>query len=412
MTNDGSITTENSAFFESSQQPPFYPTSNTGPYQAFVNHGTISTSDSFFWANYFENTGAGAITNGIAITTNLASISAFGGNITVQANGTALLTNGVFSAPGQFESVNIACNDLVISNHALVAGGALTLQVTNSINSPALGGSAVSTNYWQVGGGSASGFNLLAPAPVTGDLLATTVTNQTGSISGDVLNTWAGADRGPSPTGYTNNVAIGHLILDANQPNGVFSYVGATGSNAIYVDLLEFAGYATNRNGNDDFTALDLDPSIKIYFADAVFPGGFDVTQKVNGHNNGQLQWVTNYNVGIFSSTNVTFADSKVFSFNRARVLDPFLPPVTEPLGPASVMLSLQMTNQPARGLLISWNSPANANNTLYFKTNMSSANWAVLTNFTQGSAGKVSVFDKQRTNAACLYRALISVPQ
>jgi hypothetical protein len=134
---------------------------------------------------------------------------------------------------------------------------------------------------------------------------------------------------------------------------------------------------------------------------------------KVNGHNNGQLQWVTNYNVGIFSSTNVTFADGKVFSFNRARVLDPFLPPVTEPAGPMAVMLSLQMTNQPVKGVTISWASPANANNTLYIKTNMTGANWAVLTNFTQGSAGgKVSVFDKQRTNAACLYRALISVPQ
>lgn len=417
LTNYGGISTMNSAYFAGARQPPFYNTTFDEAYQTFVNHGTISTAGSFFWANYFENSGSGTVTNGASVSTNLASIVTSTGNITVQATGKAVLSNAVMNAPGLFQGVSISCNDLVVTNHNILAGAALTLQVNNSIN--AMAGGATATNYWQAGGG----FNLNAPAPASGDLLATTVTNITGNISGDVMNTWAAADRGCTTAGFVNDVAVGHLILDATTPNGVFSFVGATGGNAIYVDLLELRDYATNRDGNGDFPALDIDPSIKIYYADAQVAGGLDISEKANGQNGGQLCWVSNYNAGIFSSTNITYPDGHTYSFNRALATSPDIDSdgdgipnlydSTPFLEPSTVVMSVKMTNNPPKSVLVSWMSPALATNTLYFRTNLTGGSWSVLTNFVQGSKpGKVTVTDHQKTNAPCLYRVQVSLPQ
>jgi hypothetical protein len=406
VTNYGEITSQNSTVFESSQQPPYYPTTTTQPYSNFVNHGTISSSDVTIWANYFENTGQGAVTSGLVVTTNLASISAFSGDVSMRSTGTALMSNGIVNAPGVFQQISLTCNDLVISNQALQSGSTLTLAVANSINSTNLGGSPISTNYWSTG----DGFNL-ETLPASGDLFATTVTNLAGVFIADTENTWAALDRGSNTNSFTNSVTIGHLILDGLTQNSVFSYQGATGGNAIYVDLLDFRDYATNRDPvTGDLTELDIDPSITIYFADAVFPGNVDATLTINGHNGGRLQWSTNY-AGLFSSTNITFPDGRTFPFNRARVNDPFLPPVSEPTDPAVVMLSVKLTNAPAKEVLVSWLAPSFSANTLYYKTNFGSGTWQVFTNFTQGPAsGQVTVVDKQKPGGR-VYRALVSTP-
>ena len=78
----------------------------------------------------------------------------------------------------------------------------------------------------------------------------------------NVVSTWAAGDFGASNAGYTNNVAIGHLILDALGPaaNAQFYFTGPGASNAIYVDRLELRDYAsyTNHDSHGNLAALAL----------------------------------------------------------------------------------------------------------------------------------------------------------
>ena len=66
-----------------------------------------------------------------------------------------------------------------------------------------------------------------------------------------------------------------------------------------------------------------------------------------------------------------------------------------------SVNLTLSMTNLPPKVPVLKWFSLANSTNYLYYKTNFTSTNWIVVTNFVQGAAnGNVTVIygrDQQR---------------
>ena len=65
------------------------------------------------------------------------------------------------------------------------------------------------------------------------------------------LTLWAGQDLGPVAAGYSNNAALGRLILDGLTNTTQFWFqpatgTPATGTNALYVDYLEFRDYMTN----------------------------------------------------------------------------------------------------------------------------------------------------------------------
>ena len=417
VTNFGIITVPNTVYFAQIGQAPYFTTVFTNSYQTFVNHGSIITSGNTTWANYFENTGAGfnyVIVNpaGFPVTTNSALIYSTFGPISVQAN-TAILANGAFGTV--FGDVSITAGTLVISNHVLQVAGTLNLSITNQLTD----GGIASSNLWQA----SDGVNLLV-APAVGDFLGTTLT-LTAPAGFEVDNSWAGKDRLASANGFANNGALGHLILDAGDATAVFFFSGTdTNQHALYVDQIELRNGATNRsniNGIQNFTGLDFATNLTVYFADAVI-GNFDISEKMNGANNNHLIWVPSY-AGIFSSTNLVYPNGQTNTFNRALVQSTVIDSdgdgivnafdSTPIYTAANVNLSLSITNLPPKVPVLKWFSLAHSTNYLYYKTNISSTNWIVVTNFVQGAVnGNVTVLDRARTNSTGLYRVQVNALQ
>ena len=252
------------------------------PYDTFINNGLISDEGSIIFANDFVS--SGTITNGT-------------GGFMLQSQ-TAVLTNGLINAGAD---ISITADSLVVSNLMLQAGRSLNLRVTNLLTDT--GPSPTNGNFWSVGGASSVGLNLLAK-PSVGDLLGTTITN-TALANKNVVNTWAATNFGVSVDGYTNNAAIGRLILDAQGISSKFTFNGIGTNNALYVDYLELRDFATNRDVNGDPTALTNNSGLIIYYAQAV-QNGVSVADKLNHKNNDHLRWVPAYS-GFFSSTNLVF---------------------------------------------------------------------------------------------------------
>jgi hypothetical protein len=416
LTNWGTIATGNNLDFIDG---------NGQAYSTWVNHGSIVGGEVTVNANYLENSGSSAsvVQVGGVIFTNesSATILTVGGNINLQAT-TAVLTGGFLSATpelGGSQDVTISAGNLVVSNQTFTLSGRLNLSVTNSV----VDGGAASGNQWTA----ANGINLFL-RPKTGDFLGTTITLTAGPNE-EVDNTWDGQDLGPSTKGFLNNAAVGNLILDAADANGAFLFQGLDSVNpyAIYVDQIQLQGGASseqNENGNELFTAFDLPPNMTIYFADAT-SSGHDISEKLNGAfglegaAGGKLIWLPSY-AGIFSSTNILFANGITYQVNQALFAEG---------ATIDVNLSVVRSNKAPPVSLISWYAPANSTNHLFVKTNLASTNWVGLTNltFVQGSgaivpgtnvvlqgsgASEDTVEDLGRTNSASFYRVLISPAQ
>jgi hypothetical protein len=391
LTNWGIISAPNTIYFAGVRQNPYYNTNFTEPYQSFVNHGSISTSGLTVWANYFENSGSGAIATNLSftnlnilVTTNSAQLFSGFGPINIQA-GTAGLTNGSLVS-GFTGDITFNVGSLSISNHALLASGALNLTATNLLTDTGTN----SSNFWVV----ADGINLPIK-PTVGDLLGTTI-DSTCPANLEVDNLWAGQDRGASAAGFLNNEAIGHLILDGGDAASVFFFEGPGATNAIYVDLIELRDGATNRasrfiNGQfvQTYTAVDVNPGMTLYFADAI-ASGQDISQKLNGNltdSGGQVIWVPSY-AGFFSSTNITYPSGITYTLNRGLVdlLSPTLPFEGE-----NIKLGLSFTTNLPKSAIITWQTLAGATNSLFTSTNLLSTNWSLVTNFVVNTSGPVS---------------------
>jgi hypothetical protein len=314
LTNWGTISTKNLANFAGNMFDPNSDRAAATPYQAFVNHGTITDNGVFIKANYFENSGViqELLNNGIDIDISAAALA---------TNSSFIATNG---------HVVIAANSLLISNGVINAGQNLTLTMscflsdgyvfgnqfghfTNSV----LPNVVTNGNIWSVG----AGVRIMGK-PATGDLLGTTITN-TSFNSLDSINVWPGDDRGCAPAGFANNLALGRMIFNADAVPSQFTFASLTGSNALYVDSLEFQGNATNTDANGNFPAFTIQPGMKIYFAQAMM-NGVSIAEKLNGKNGGGFCWVSNY-AGVYSSTNIPYPDGHTYIFNQALAISPNL---------------------------------------------------------------------------------------
>jgi hypothetical protein len=376
-----------------------------GPYDAFVNHGLVTNleASTFIYANYFEN--SGSFGNGLL------------GSFNLQSQNT-LLTNGAIIAASD---VSITTGSLVVSNHAIQAGGSLTLQVTNLLTDTGV----TNGNIWFVGGWNLAGLNLPIK-PLVGDLLGTTIFMTAAAPNKQVVNTWAGRDRGVSVNGYTNNAAVGRLFLDALGPSSAFKFAGTGASNALYVDELElfdYASYTNNISGN--LAALVFNTNLVIYYAQAITADGASVAEKLNHKNNDHLRWVSAY-AGYFSSTNVIYPDGTTNTMNAALRqsinIDSDGDGIANAYDPTPLFVSseldftLQLTNNPSPTVLITWHGIPSATNVLLFSTNlMPACTWQVLTNFISPSlvppAGgwpiTNTVFDRT-TNSTRFYRVRV----
>jgi hypothetical protein len=363
---------------------------------ALVNNGVFEDQGAIIYAGNFVS--SDVFSNGI-------------GNFTLQSL-TTTLTNGYLQAGGD---VSITGDSIVTSNLLLQASRSLTLSATNLITD----GGLTNGNVWSIGTNSlGNGFSLLNK-PATGDLLGTKVTMYA-PLSRTVASVWAGADRGATPAGYLNNVAIGQLTLDipySSIPghNGVFTFSGTGASNALYVDQLILKDYATQGNATNsyNFPWLRINTNMVIYFADAL-EGGVSVAESIDresrqGGNNGRLRWVYSY-AGYFTGTNIitTNADltTTTNSVNAALAKSPTIdsdsdgrPNSVDPtpfFQPADVNLTVTTTNLPPLAARVQWTTIPNATNCIYYSTNMLGTNWLVFTNFNNWYYG----YNVARTNS------------
>ncbi|MCX6929575.1 MAG: hypothetical protein NT154_41125 [Verrucomicrobia bacterium] len=251
-------------------------------------------------------------------------------------------------------------------------------------------GGTASSNFWQVG---QQGFSLPFEPPIA-SLLGTTITD-TAPDWDAVVCQWAGKDLGPVPAGYSNNAALGRLILDGG-PNSSFVFTGPNTANALYVDYLEVRNGLTHFDSINDLDRLQFAPGMKIYYAQLMI-NGVSWAEKLNGMNNGGLNWVPGY-AGAFSSTNLLYPDGTTNRLNAALVqscdLDSNwdgivnchdLAPV---FVPSQVALAATLTNLPQRAVVLSWNSIPYATNTLFSASSVTAGDWQLSTNYVLGVNG------------------------
>jgi hypothetical protein len=369
-------------------------TSFPGVYGAFVNNGSVSDEGSQISANYFEN--SGIFDNGA-------------GSFNLSCE-TAVLTNGElltyeplppYFTNGYNGNISITADSLTVSNATVAAGGGLIFEVTNSLSDTIppfqpLAPGITNGNLFYSQGGTLVGLDMPIK-PASGDLLGTTIYLLTPPPNKSVKDTWAGLNFGASPNGYSDNEAIGQLILDVTTPNGSMNFTGVATNgttNAIYVDKLELLDYASyaNGEGNQAIPTLNFNTNLVIYYADAVASsstsGGTltDVSYLLNNSNKGHLVWVPQY-IGYFSSTNIVYSNGTTNTLNIGLVSSPFLDsngngiPNNQdpnPLFVSSEINFMQISNE------LIWDSIPSATNTVLSSPDMST--WTIYTNFVSPS--------------------------
>ncbi len=365
LTNNGAIRLHSLAVFGTA--PP-------ANYFSLINNGLISDVGSQIWADNFANSG----------------VFSSGNNSFMLQSLTTTLTNGSITAGG---NLSITTGSLLASNVVISSGQLLSIVATNNLTDTGVGNS----NIWTESGGLD-----LPIKPLTGDLLGTTITNIAPDDQ-EVDIIWPGNDLGYSTAGYTNNVAVGQFVLDAavtnlshKPPLTEFALSGTGVSNAIYVDYLELRDYATNRQSTN-LPALAFDPSLVIYYAQAV-ANGSSVAEKINHGNTNHLRWLPAY-VGYYSSTNIVYTN--IFNGMTNITTNTFNTALAQsttydsdgdgivngndstPFFVAGEMnFTLTITNLPPLTALVSWQTIPDATNYLYYRTNLVVGAWQPLTNF------------------------------
>lgn len=367
LTNNGTITAWNDAIFGTSSLR----------YAAFINNGFIGDNGTTIWTTNFVN--SGTITNG-------------SGAFALQTQ-RAVMTNGALYANG---NVTITTSSLFITNEYLFAGRSLTILATNLLSD---GG--ITSNIWSVGSLGNTGDGLSLPVkPVDGDLLGTTITLNA-PLNKSMVNLWAGQDRGYALAGFSNNVAIGHLILDAKgsaPSNGRFTFNGASSGNAIYVDQIEFKDYSTNRDAGLNMSGITFNPNLVIYYAQAILNGS-SIAEKLNLKNTNNLvnnltshfRWVPTY-AGYFSSTNLINPDGSTNVVNAALAQSGSIDSDGDGIVnnadstpffiSSSINLTATVTNLPPKKAKVQWLTIPGGTNYIFYATNLASPNWLPFTNF------------------------------
>ncbi|MGB0580184.1 MAG: hypothetical protein ACPGVU_10830, partial [Limisphaerales bacterium] len=229
-----------------------------------------------------------------------------GGPMTIDATAVKLQANTAAGRRGRQVAVgnlSIRGNSLKMVGQDIMTPARFIMDVTNLVSDATGTGS----NNIVVG----SGFTVLRK-PGIGDLLGTTFESVI-PRSFVVDHHWAATDRGKSVDGYTNNLALGKLVINTTdslgQPYLVRFSSGDGQTSAMYVDLLDLRGSITNENLGSH---LEIDTNLTIYFANAS-PSVEHVLAAVTNATDPTLQqrvrWVSDF-TGPNSSQTFSFIDA------------------------------------------------------------------------------------------------------
>ena len=405
FTNDGVINILGSEFFG---------TDRPLAYCNYVNRGTNIAASHEIRTENFENPGCILASGGVfsldalnatlvgnpLITSNYLTTNfffVFPNGVTNFITTNTVVLQGAPKIEGASD-VQIFAHDLTVSN-SIINASVLLMSVTNRL----VDSGPVATNLWSV----RSGFNFL-DLPAASDLLGTYLRSTTPRL-GQAEHFWPAANLGAVAEGFTNNLALGKLILDGGD-RSLFRFSGQQGTdNAIYVDYIELFNATTNANGVDN-SLFDIAPNLTIYFANANVP-----VSRLDGAAGGRFRWVPSF-TGPLSSTNITYPSGNTYTFNIALVtstdLDSDGDDIVNALDPTpifvaeSAALFVSLAAVPERGVELSWRGLRYSSNSLEFKSSEVSG-WQVLTNFQMGPfSWPMKVMDPISTNnASRLYR-------
>jgi hypothetical protein len=361
-------------------------------YAAFVNTGTINAGNETINSDFFQSGGSQTAPQGFIVTTTSGKVE-----------------NGSISSD---QEVQFTAGTLKLNNASITAGDQLFFYVTGSLFDA--GGSSGNTLICN------NGFDL-AIKPATGDLLGTALETITPMFA-SVEHFWPGLDLGASNIGYTNNEAVGKLILDEGFASQFFFTNAPGASNAIYVDLLDLSQCPDFL----DPEVLTIAPNFVIYYAAVKLPSSFTVPpntngipqepeEYLNGKLGGHLVWVNSF-AGPNSSVDVLI-NGKTVQVNNAlrysQIIDSNsngIPNFYDP-NPFDVPFVAQgalVPNNPppANKFAISWTAAPGMVYQVQFSTNYSPANWLPLVNYTNtGSTNVVTVWDTNAPSGQRFYR-------
>ncbi|HEX5218916.1 MAG TPA: hypothetical protein VFZ59_05065 [Verrucomicrobiae bacterium] len=338
------------------------------PYSSFVNTntGTVDAWVLVVNSDYFQN-------NGTLLAVDSMTLQFLDGKL-----------EGGSSSSGF--NTDFFANTLKFDNYALFVGGTLNFNVTGSLFD-----TGESSNLFVVD----HGFNLLIK-PQTGDLLGSSFTSEAPDFAYPI-HTWAGEDRGASPAGYANNVAIGELVLSAIGLDPYFTFSGTGSQNGLYTDMLDLSSLGANYANE-----LQIDPNLTIYYAAARLgvtpPQSNGVPQLpeeyLDGQFGGRLRWVPGF-AGPNSSTDVII-NGQTAKVNRAlrnsQIIDSDgdgVPNFSDPTPFDSLVLTGTMPVPQA--FTISWQALPNVAYKVEYTTNDSLSGWQTLTRYTNNGPTKVT---------------------
>ncbi len=401
----------------------YYGSDRTNAYAEFINPGTNVAGSQFVRANLFDNPGLLSANSGLLSVDVLLGKMTGPPTIVFETVFTNIFTN-FFGEPfftNYFTNVAITslgprlqgasdielhANDLTLSNAVISAGlgsrGGLRMSVTNSL----LDGGPEAISDWTV----TAGFQMNR-LPRTSSLLGTWLSSFAAN-SQPVDQYWAATNRGAVAAGYSNNLALGKLVLDG-RPGSRFRFHGAGTNRAMYVDFIELEDNATNFNNG---IAITIDPGFTVYFANANVS-----VEKLNGAAGGRFQWVPSF-AGPLSSTNITYPSGQTYTFNVALVTSKNLDsdgdgivngddPTPIYVG-ASVGLKIAITNLPPNRPVLTWNGLYNSTNAVLYVTDVTATNWQILTNIVVGPVNQpVSYIDRSAADTSRYYRVRVMPP-
>jgi len=371
FTNTGTLSVPNDAHFGDDRATP---------YAAFVNRGTITAFSQTINSDYAE----------------IGGVSSAQGPFTLFTR-SGKLENGQVNSGGD---MRLEGNILKLNNCILGVGSRLDLTFTNSL--------------FDAGGGASNsvtcsdGFRLNLK-PQTGDLLGTTFRSVAPNYpSVEVDHTWAGTDRGATAAGYSDNAAIGKLVLSSLSGDPLFLFAGAATQQALYVDQLDISGLGAGYQSQ-----IAIDPSLVIYFASAKLgftpPSPLGPEEYLDGQFDGRLRWVSSFagpnssmtvlSNGVSILINRALRNSKVIDSNGNGLPNYYDPNPFDVSAPALTASLVETNLPPTTAVAVSWLAAPNTVYQVEFTTNMPPANWQPLLKYTNNVSTNriVAVWD---TNA------------
>jgi hypothetical protein len=353
------------------------------PYESIVVRGTNIAYGQVMKTRNLEVSGRiQSYAGGVAITADSAKLDK---GARIEATGDVILTAGDLKARG--------------ANIVTRPSGNLVIDVANSLTDAGVEEpNTFSARY---------GYTL-ARKPATGSLLGTTFEMNSVKFQEAVMS-WAAEDRGAVAAGFTDNAAIGRLIL-ASETGGFITLTGPDAKNGIYVDYVEISP-----NVLEDFeNIVTISPNTTLYFASANVP-----IEELDGRLDGRIRWVSEF-TGPNSSVDVLLSDGTVVTVNRgfrdSLTLDTDGDGIANgfDLTPfdGAVIGSIRVVNKPPLTTIITWSAAANTTYTVQYATSLNPSDWKDLTTVTNPNSGTASLSaeDLFQPNAPRYYRVVYNL--